>query len=106
MNSYGVPVRKPRNNSHKTPLQPHYIEKITKASRVPTWEKQVKSAISFIPGYYGDQLLNPYIPPKSIIQEQIMNFLIQIVYEIEGFDLLCAIESTPFEGYSTRGRDA
>ena len=103
-NPYGMPERD-RYISHKSPLQPRYFDKLNKASQFPTWEKRVTSAISSIHGY-GDQLLNSHMPPNSIIQEQILNFLIQTVYDIEGFDLLCAIESTPFEEYSTRGRDA
>ena len=104
-NPYGMPERD-RYISHKSPLQPRYFDKLNKASQFPTWEKRVTSAISSIHGY-GDQLLNSHMPPNSIIQEQILKFLIQTVYDIEGLDLLCAIESTPFEGYySTRGRDA
>ena len=90
---------------HNSPLQPHYFEKLTKASQFPAWEKRVKSAIGSIHGY-GDQLLNFHVPPNIIIQERILNFVFQIVYDIEGLDLLCAIERTPFEGYSTIGRDA
>ena len=94
-----------RYYSRKTPLQSCSFEKLTRASEFPTWEKRVRSAISSVPGY-GDQLLNLYIPPNSIIQEHILNFLIQVVYDTAGFHILCDIESTPFNGYSTRGRDA
>ncbi len=44
--------------------------------------------------------------PDSNIQEQILNFLIQTIYESEGFDKLSTIEGTDFNDYSTRGRDA
>jgi hypothetical protein len=65
--AYGVPEPDRRSSlSHKTPLQPHHFEKLMKASRFPTWEKRVKSAISSIPGY-GDQLLNFGVTPDTII---------------------------------------
>ena len=69
-----------RYYSRKTPLQSCSFEKLTRTSEFPTWEKRVRSAISSVPGY-GDQLLNLYIPPNSIIQERILNFLIQVVYD-------------------------
>ena len=65
----------------------------------------MKSAISSIPGY-GEQLLKFGVTPDTIIQEQILNFLIQTVYESEGFDKISTIEGTDFDTYSTRGRDA
>ena len=88
-----------------TPLQPHHFEKLTKASQFRAWEKRVKSAISSIPGY-GDQLHNPIVTPDTMIQEQILNFLIRTVYETKGFDKLSTIEGTTFVGHSTKGRDA
>ena len=105
-NPYGVsePDRN-GSNAYKTPLQPHHFEKLTKASQFPAWEKRVKSAISSIPGY-GDQLLNFGVTPNTNIQEQILNFLIQTVYETEGFDKISTIEGTEYHDYSTRGRDA
>ena len=105
-NSYGAPeTDRNGSNNYKTPLQPHHFEKLTKASQFPAWEKRVKSAISSIPGY-GDQLLNHGVTPNTNIQEQILNFLIQTVYETEGFDKISTIEGTEFSDYSTRGRDA
>ncbi len=65
----------------------------------------MKSAISSIPGY-GDQLLNFGVTPDTIIQEQILNFLIQAVYESKGFDKIGTIEGTGFSNHSTKGRDA
>jgi hypothetical protein len=103
--SYGVLEADRRNSIHKTPLQSRHFEKLTKASQFHTWEKRVKSAISSIPG--NDQLLNNFnTSANTSIQEQILNFLIQTVYDPEGFDILCTIENIPFEEYSTRGRDA
>ena len=103
-NSYGV-LEPERRSSHKTPLQPHHFEKLTKASQFHTWEKRVKSAICSILGY-GAQLLNFGVPADTVIQEQILNFLIQTVYETKGFDKLSTIEGTNYEGNSTRGRTA
>jgi hypothetical protein len=104
--AYCIPEPDRRSSiSHKTPLQPHHFEKLMKASQFPTWEKRVKSAISSIPGY-GDQLLNFGVTPDTIIREQILNFLIQTVYDTEGFDKINTIEGTDYNGCSTRGRDA
>ena len=103
-NPYGI-LERDKYISHKTPLQSSSFEKLTKASEFPTWEKRVSKATNSVPGY-GDQLLNSHIPPNSIIQERILNFLIQVVYDTEGFDIFYDIESTPFDEYYTRGRDA
>ena len=73
--AYGVPKPERRRSVHKTPLQPHHFEKLTKASQFHTWEKRVKSAIGSILGY-GEQLLNFSVTPDTIIQEQILNFVI------------------------------
>ena len=92
--AYEIPEPDRRNSlAHKTPLQPHHFEKLMKASQFHTWEKRVKSAMSSIPGY-GDQLLNFGVAPDTIIQEQILNFLIQTVYDTEGFDKISTIEGT------------
>ena len=92
--SYGVPEPARRgSNSYKTPLQPRHFEKLTKAWQFHSWEKKVKSAITSILGY-GDQLLNFNVPPETVIQEHILNFLIQTVYDTEGFDKISTIEGT------------
>ena len=65
-NAYEIPEPERRRSVHKTPLQPHHFEKLTKASQFHTWEKRVKSAICSIPGY-GEQLLNFSVPADTVI---------------------------------------
>ena len=59
------------------------------------WERRVRSHFRSIPGY-GEQLemgFEGYV--DSVKQEEILNFLIQKVHDINGFDKLLSVEGEP-----------
>ena len=92
-----IPPRVERNDSksYKSPLQPQHFDNLKSAEEWPVWERRVRSHFRSIPGY-GEQLemgFEGYV--DSVKQEEILNFLIQKVHDINGFDKLLSVEGEP-----------
>ena len=76
-----------------SPLRPHHAERLISSSQFQSWELRTRSYISSFEGY-GIQLLDPNVDVDEKRQDHILNFLIQIVHEEEGFSNLRAIEGS------------
>ncbi len=94
--------------SYKSPLQSQHFDNLKSAEEWPVWERRVRSYFRSIP-CYGEQLEIGYESlTDSVKQEEILNFLIQKVHDINGFDKLLTVEGealVPGE-ISSRGRRA
>jgi len=101
-------ITPPRERSYKSPLQPQHFEILKSAEEWPVWSRQVLNHFRSIG--YGVQLKDYGIEflTDGVKQEEILNFLIQKVHEVNGFYKLLTVErEAPTPGdTSNRGRAA
>lgn len=89
-----IPTRD-NSRSYKSPLQPQHFDNLNNAEEWPIWEKRVRSHLRSIPGYY-EQLENDFASlTDGVKQEEIFNFLVQKVRDMNGFDKLLTVEGEP-----------